>query len=89
LVATLPNAANSFGLAHGHPFSSIGFRDPPVQNVDGMTDLSFGPEAPEGSAGNWRATVLGGGYFVIWRFDGPTEAIINRSWQPGDIEAVP
>jgi hypothetical protein len=59
-----------------------------VQNVDGTTDLYFGPEAPQGRAANWRATVRGGGYFVILRLYGPAEAIINRSCKPRDMETV-
>jgi len=86
--ATLYDAANSSGLANGQPFPSIGSRDRPVQNADGTTDLYFGPEAPQGRAANWRATVRGGGYFVILRLYGPTEAIINRSWRPGDFDVV-
>jgi hypothetical protein len=59
-----------------------------VLNADGTTDLYFGPEAPQGRAANWRATVRGGGYFVILRLYGPTEANINPSWKPGDMETV-
>jgi hypothetical protein len=28
------------------------------------------------------------GYFAILRLYGPTEAAINKSWEPGDIEKV-
>ena len=27
-----------------------------------------------------------GGYFAILRLYGPTEAAINKTWKPGDIE---
>jgi len=30
----------------------------------------------------------GKGYLIILRLYGPTEAAINRSWKPGDIEKV-
>jgi hypothetical protein len=30
--------------------------------------------------------VPGRGYFVILRLYGPTEAAINKTWKPGDIE---
>jgi hypothetical protein len=30
--------------------------------------------------------VLGRGDFAILRLYGPTEAAINKSWKPGDIE---
>jgi hypothetical protein len=85
---TLYDAANASGLANGQPFPSLGSRDKPVQNADGSTDLYFGPKAPEGKAGNWLATVPGKGYFAILRLYGPTEAAIEKSWKPGDIEEV-
>jgi hypothetical protein len=85
---TLYDAENSSGLANGQPFPSLGSRDKPAQNADGSTDLYLGPQAPEGKQGNWRATVPGKGYFVILRLYGPTETAFNKSWKPGDIEAV-
>ena len=45
-----------------------------------------GPKAPQGKDGNWLATVPGRGYFAILRLYGPTEAALNKSWKPGDIE---
>ena len=63
-------------------------RDKPEQNSDGSTAIYLGPEAPEGHQDNWLATVPGKGYFVILRLYGPTEAAINKTWIPGDIEKV-
>jgi len=83
---TLYEAENASGLANGHPFPSLGSRDKPAQNADGSTDLYLGPKAPEGKQGNWLATVPGKGYFAILRLYSPTEAAINKSWKPGDIE---
>jgi hypothetical protein len=85
---TLYDAENSSGLANGQPFPSLGSRDKPVQNPDGSTDLYLGQKAPEGHASNWLATVPGKGYFTILRLYGPTEAAIDKSWKPGDIEKV-
>jgi hypothetical protein len=85
---TLYEAENASGLANGQPFPSLGSRDKPAQNADGSTDLYLGPKAPEGKHGNWLATVPGKGYFAILRLYGPTEAAINKSWKPGDIELV-
>jgi hypothetical protein len=82
---TLYDAANSSGLANGQPFPSLGSRDKPAQNADGSTDLYFGPDAPDGKAGNWRATVRGEGYFAILRLYGPTKAAMDKSWKPGDF----
>jgi hypothetical protein len=83
---TLYEAENASGLANGQPFPSLGLRDKPTQNSDGSTDLYLGPKAPEGKQANWIATVPGKGYFAIIRLYGPTEAAINKSWKPGDIE---
>ena len=85
---TLYEAENASGLANGQPFPSLGSRDKPAQNADGSTDLYLGAKAPEGKQGNWLATVPGRGYFAILRLYGPTEAAINKSWKPGDIEKV-
>jgi hypothetical protein len=83
---TLYESENASGLANGRPFPSLGSRDKPAQNADGSTYLYLGPQAPQGKDGNWLATVQGKGYFVILRLYGPTEAAINKSWKPGDIE---
>jgi hypothetical protein len=85
---TLYEAENASGLANGQPFPSLGSRDKPVQNADGSTDVYLGPKAPEGKKANWLATVPGKGYFAILRLYGPTEAAIDKSWKPGDIEKV-
>jgi hypothetical protein len=85
---TLYEAENASGLANGQPFPSLGSRDNPLKNIDGITELYFGPEPPEGKSSNWLATVPGKGYFAILRLYGPTEAAIQRSWKPGDFEKI-
>ena len=85
---TVYDAENSSGLANGQPFPSLGSRDKPAQNADGSTDLYLGPKAPAGKEANWLATVSGKGFFAILRLYGPTEAAINKSWKPSDIEKV-
>ena len=85
---TLYEAENASGLANGQPFPSLGSRDKPVMNADGSTDVYFGPSAPAGKEGNWLATVPGKGYFAILRLYGPTEAAIDKSWKPGDIQKL-
>jgi hypothetical protein len=85
---TLYEAENASGLANGQRFPSLGSRDKPAQNADGSTDLYLGPAAPTGQRGNWLATVPGRGYFAILRLYGPTQAAIDRSWKPGDIDKV-
>ena len=85
---TLYEAENASGLANGQPFPSLGSRDKPAQNTNGSTDLYLGPQAPDGKASNWLATVPGRGYFAILRLYSPTEPAIDKSWKPGDIEKV-
>ena len=85
---TLYEAENASDLANGQPFPSLGSRDKLAQNADGSTDLYLGPKTPDGKAGNWLATVPGKGYFAILRLYSPTEAAINKSWKPGDLERV-
>jgi len=85
---TLYEAENASGLANGQPFPSLGSRDKPVQNQDGSTSLYLGPAAPEGKQANWLATVPGRGYFAVLRLYGPTEAAINKTWKPGDVELM-
>jgi len=85
---TLYEAENASGLANGQPFPSLGSRDKPTQSPDGSTALFLGPKAPGGKEGNWLATVPGKGYFAILRLYGPTEAAIDRTWKPGDIESI-
>src|SRR5580704_1118234 len=85
---TLYDSYTGSGLANGQPFPSLSSRDKPARNADGSTDLYLGPRAPEGKSGNWLATVPDKGYFAVIRLYGPTEAAIDKSWKPGDIEAV-
>jgi len=85
---TLYEAENASGLANGQPFPSLGSKDKPSTNPDGSIDLYLSPKAPEGKQANWLNTIPGKGYFVILRLYGPTEAAINKSWKPGEIEKV-
>ena len=85
---TLCEAENASGLANSQPFPSLGLRDKPVQNTDGSTDLYLGPRALTGKQPNWLATVPGKGYFAILRLYAPTEAAIDKSRKPGDLEPV-
>jgi hypothetical protein len=85
---TLYEAENGSGLANGQPYPSLGSRDKPAQNSDGSTDIYLGQKAPVGKEANWMATPAGRGYFVILRLYGPTEAAIDKSWIPGDVELV-
>ena len=86
---TLYEAENGSGLDNGQPFPSLGSRDLPVQNADGSTDIWLGPTPPADGKRNWLATVPGRGFFAVLRLYGPTEAAIDGTWKPGDIERTP
>ncbi|MCA1408949.1 DUF1254 domain-containing protein [Ensifer sp. IC3342] len=58
-------------------------------NADGSIDLYFGPTLPAGiKESNWIKTLPGRGWWVWFRFYGPTEAFFDKSWQLADFEKV-
>jgi hypothetical protein len=59
-----------------------------TKNADGSVDLYFGPKAPAGLESNWVDTSASKGWFVWFRFYGPTEPFFNQSWQLPDFEEV-
>ncbi|MGB5575239.1 MAG: DUF1254 domain-containing protein [Thermoanaerobaculia bacterium] len=62
-------------------------RDPEV-NPDGSVDVYFGPKAPKGHEKNWIKTDPAKGFFVVFRFYGPTEGYIEKTWVLNDFELV-
>jgi len=65
----------------------ISSRNPAVlKNADGSTDVYVGPNAPEGFENNWVQTKAGEGWFVLFRFYGPTEQLFDKSWVLPDFE---
>jgi len=62
-------------------------RDPEV-NADGSVDVYFGPEAPKGHEKNWIKTDPAKGFFVVFRFYGPTEGYIEKTWVLNDFELI-
>jgi hypothetical protein len=72
-------------LQNGEPFPSISSYTDPVVNPDGSIDIHFGPKEPAGG-GNWIRTVLGKGWFPMFRFYGPAEAFFDKSWQLEDVQ---
>jgi hypothetical protein len=59
-----------------------------VKNSDGSVDVYFGPKAPAGKESNWVQTVPGKGWFVYFRFYGPTEPFFDKSWALPDFEKL-
>ncbi|MGB5659320.1 MAG: DUF1214 domain-containing protein, partial [Thermoanaerobaculia bacterium] len=62
-------------------------RDPEV-NPDGSVDVYFGPKIPDGKEGNWIKTDPEKGWFAVFRFYGPTEGYIDKTWVMNDFELV-
>ena len=62
--------------------------DDPVANPDGSVDVYFGPKAPEGKEKNWVPTNPDKGFFLVFRFYGPTEGYIDKSWVLNDLEGL-
>jgi hypothetical protein len=86
---TLYDASNASGLQNGQPFPSIGSLDKLTYNDDGTVDLYFGPKLPSGvPESNWRRTVAGKGWFVLFRLYSPAKAFFDGSWRPGDFEKI-
>ena len=72
----------------GNTNKSVGSLDDPAVNTDGSVDVYFGPAAPEGKEANWVPTVAGKGFFLVFRFYGPTEGYIDKTWALNDLELV-
>ena len=76
-------------LQTGQEFPTIGSQtEGMIKNADGSFDVYFAPEAPQGKEGNWLQTVPGKSWFTILRMYGPLEPWIEKTWRPGEIEAV-
>ena len=65
--------------------SSLG--DPDV-NDDGSVDIHFGATAPDGKEKNWIKTDPAIGFFVVFRFYGPTDGYIDKTWVLNDFELL-
>ncbi|MBD9597513.1 DUF1254 domain-containing protein [Ensifer sp. ENS05] len=61
-----------------------------LKDVKGSQPLSlfFGPEQPKDSENRWIKTSPGKGWFAYIRIYGPEQAAFDKSWTPGDFEAV-
>ena len=70
-------------------FPSVSSQKPDIAiNPDTSADVYFGAEAPLGKESNWIQTIPGKGYFVALRLYGPLEPWFDKTWRPGEIEAV-
>ena len=76
-------------LANGRAFPSLNSYAPGIaKDADGSVEVYIGPKAPAGKEQNWIPTPAGMAWFPLLRFYGPLEPWIDRSWKPGDLEAV-
>jgi len=57
-------------------------------NPDGSVDIYFGPRAPKGHESNWIKTDPTKGFFVAFRFYGPLEGYIEKTWKLNDFELL-
>ncbi|NDR58741.1 DUF1254 domain-containing protein [Aliiruegeria sabulilitoris] len=67
---------------------TVGSQTDPVINADGSVDLYFGQSAPEGFEVNWIKTDPSKGFFTVFRFYGPLEGYIEKSWVLNDFELL-
>ena len=75
--------------AGGNTNTSVGSLDDPIVNADGSVDVFFGPTtAPKGKEKNWVRTAPDKGFFVVFRFYGPTGGYIEKTWVLNDFELV-
>ena len=67
------------GLLASDGAITVGSQTDPVVNADGSVDLYFGQSAPEGFEKNLITTDPDKGFFVVFRFYGPTEGYIEKT----------
>ena len=74
--------------AGGNRNKSVGSRENPIANSDGSVDIYFGPKMPKGKEKNWVPTNPDKGFFLVFRFYGPLEGYINKTWVLNDLELL-
>lgn len=74
-------------LDSGGNITISSLRNPDV-NADGSVDVYFGTKAPKDKENNWIKTDPKKGFFLVFRFYGPLEGYINKSWVLNDLEQI-
>ena len=74
--------------AGGKRNKSVGSRENPIANSDGSVDVYFGPKMPKGKEKNWVPTNSDKGFFLMFRFYGPLEGYIDKTWVLNDLERL-
>jgi hypothetical protein len=72
----------------GNRNKTVGSRENPVANSDGSVDIYFGAKAPRGKEKNWVPTNPKKGFFLVFRFYGPLEGYIDKTWVLNDLELL-
>ena len=67
---------------------TVGSNGNPVANSDGSVDVYFGAKAPKGMERNWVPTNPNKGFFLVFRFYGPMEGYIEKTWVLNDLELI-
>jgi hypothetical protein len=74
--------------AGGNMNKTVGSRENPEANPDGSVDIYFGPKVPRGMEKNWVPTNPDKGFFLVFRFYGPKEGYIDKTWVLNDLELL-
>jgi hypothetical protein len=74
-------------LQNGQPFPSVSSYTKPIVNSDGSIDILFGPNEPKAKS-NWIKTVVGKGFFPMFRFYGPAGPFFDKTWKLEDLVEV-
>lgn len=76
--------------AGGNTNKSVSSLNEPKVNKDGTIDIYFGPKAPKGKnlQNNWVPTNPDKGFFLVFRFYGPLEGYIDKTWVLNDLEIL-
>ena len=72
----------------GNVNKSVGSLDNPGINPDGSVDVYFGSKVPKGKEKNWVPTNPEKGFFLVFRFYGPLEGYIDKTWVLNDLELL-
>jgi hypothetical protein len=76
-------------LIRGMERFSRSSQNPDLQvNCDGSVDLYFGPRDHDGEETNWIPTSGGGQFEVLFRFYGPEQPLLEKTWELPDIEKI-
>ena len=67
---------------------TVGSLGDPDVNADGAVDIYFGSTAPADKAKNWINTDPSKGFFVVFRFYGPLDGYIEKTWKLNDFEVI-